>query len=263
MQLPTTDKSQLGAKMSTCDKIFFLHIPKTAGSAFNDIFKPCVPEARYFEHMESRRELFETVKGQDAPFFLSEHFAFETARSLIERTDVFSISIVREPIPHLLSHLKWVKYVGSPQYPNHETTPDQIMDLARLLVDVSLGDVVALEELLDSPAGRLLFDNLQVRYLATVTADTVTNVDLERARGNARRMSFVFALEDIDRAVTRLRWHFPRIVALERYNQTPIDERVDFHDPQIWNFYRERTVYDRALYEDVRMWSLANHLSPA
>ena len=209
------------------DKILFLHIPKTAGSSFNHVFKKIVPEDRYFEHMESRSAEIEPISRIVRPFFLSGHFTFEQVTQIIERRDVFSVSIVRYPAEQFVSHLNWVKYVGSPQFSNPGAIPDAIMSLAKPLFETPLSEVNRIAELIDTATGRKLFDNLQVRYLMSGQADDVGPAHVEAALKNIRRMSFVFPLAEVDRALAMLRQQFPKIGALQRLNEARIRDEFE------------------------------------
>ncbi|MCZ8543096.1 sulfotransferase family protein [Mesorhizobium qingshengii] len=245
------------------DKIFFLHIPKTAGSAFNHIFKPLFGPDRYFEHMESQPELFLSVQRDGRPFFMSGHVYFEAACPLIERSDVFTITILREPVAQLISHLKWVKYVGSPKYPDPNAIDAEILEFARELFRVPLSDIASVGDLLDRPLGLRLFDNLQVRYLSDPFVLRVGPEHAKRAIENIIKFKFVFVLEDMAIAHEMLSRKFPGIEDINLYNEAQIVDDVDFRNAEIGNFYLERTALDRQLYLSARSFSLRFHLLKA
>lgn len=233
-------------------KILFLHIPKTAGSSFNAIFKTAVPEGRHFEHLEGRRERLERISEDGLPYFVSGHLTFDSIRSYIEREDVYSITILRDPVDQLLSHLKWVKYVGSPQYPAPENVAAPILELARQLFRTPLHDIVTIERLIDLPIGRQLFDNLHVRYMTNAQMDRVDEPHLRRAFENVGKLSFVFVLEDMERALADLRLRIPRIGSIGFENAARINETVELSDRRLHGFFRDLTYYDQRLYDEVR-----------
>lgn len=234
-------------------KILFLHIPKTAGSSFNAIFKNAVPQGRHFEHLEGRGERLKGICEDGLPFFVSGHLTFDSMLTYIERPDVFSISILREPADQLLSHLKWVKYVGSPGYPHPQHVEASILQLARQLFETPLDDIVAVGRLIDSRVGRQLFDNLHVRYMTNARMDRVDESHLHNALENVLKLSFVFVLEDMEAALGLLRHHIPHITSIGFENAARSSETVDLTDSEIGRFFRERTCYDQKLHDAV--WS--------
>ncbi|MCA0048028.1 sulfotransferase family protein [Mesorhizobium sp. B283B1A] len=245
------------------DKIFFLHIPKTAGSAFNHIFKPLFGPDRYFEHMESQPELFLSVQQDCRPFFLSGHVYFEAACPLIERSDVFTVTILREPVAQLISHLKWVKYVGSPKYPDPNAIDAEILEFARELFQVPLNDTERIAGFLDRPLGLMLFDNLQVRYLSDPFVPRIGPVQRTKAENNIKKFDLLFTLDDMEKALENLANKFPGIGDINLYNSAKIEDEVDLGNVEIFEFYHRRTAFDRDLYSAAREFSLKFHLSAA
>lgn len=242
--------------MSTVDKIFFLHIPKTAGSAFNRMFKDAVPEGRYFEHMESRAHLVDAVVEDEQPLFLSGHFAFPFAEKLVARPDVYSITILRDPMAQLISHIKWVKAYGDPRYPGRKKTiPAAIVKIAEQLWDIPLNDVDAMEPILSSKTGRRLFDNLQTRYLSRASVDRVDAGQVRKAVENACLFNLAFALEDMDDAVDFLRGIFPGIGVIEKINEARLDENIDLANDNLRDFYQKYIEHDVALYKIIQKYS--------
>jgi hypothetical protein len=249
--------------MQKYDKVFFLHIPKTAGTSFNNMFKPLFSSDRYFDHMESRPELFKLVQNDDLPFFISGHLYFEYVRSLIERKDVFTITILREPISQLISHLKWVKYVGSPRYPDPAAIDPEILEFSRELFRVPLNDTARIAALLDHPVGLRLFDNLQVRYLSDPFVTRIGETQRRIAVKNIRKFKFLFTLDDMDVALKKLTRIFPGTDDINLCNVAQVEDEVDLENTRVVDFYRRRTVWDRELYSAARTFSLGFHLSDA
>ncbi|RWB74615.1 MAG: hypothetical protein EOQ50_15010 [Mesorhizobium sp.] len=249
--------------MQKYDKVFFLHIPKTAGTSFNSMFRPLFSSDRYFDHMESRPELFKSLQSDGFPFFISGHLNFEFARSLIERKDVFTITILREPISQLISHLKWVKYVGSPKYPDPAAIDPEILEFSRDLFQVPLNDTARIATLLDHPVGVRLFDNLQVRYLSDPVIPRIGKMQRRIAVKNIEKFKFLFTLDDMNLALKKLTQIFPGTNDITVCNVAQIEDEVDLEDPKVVDFYRRRTVWDRELYSAAREFSLRFHLSDA
>jgi hypothetical protein len=238
------------------DKIFFLHIPKTAGTAFNEIFKGAVPGGRFFQHMESRRSLFLEVIEDGGPFFASGHFMYRNFQNLVTREDIFSITILRNPVQQLISHLKWVKAYGNPDdTERRKTISENIAKLAIELWKTNLNDVNKLKKIFDRPIGKALFDNLQTRYLSSHTSDAVTKEVLDSALNNFKSFNFIFILDDIANANEFLSKKFDNIGNLTTSNVARIDESVDLSDKKVLDFYRLAVRFDAVLFTEVRKYS--------
>lgn len=243
------------------EKIFFMHIPKTAGSAFNNVFKPCVPEDRFFEHMESRKDLFESIQKDEQPYFISGHFTFNSVKELIENDEVFSITILRNPVEQLISHLKWVKAYGNPKVTaRRKLIPKPIAELSLKLWEISLNDVEKIETIMNTPVGQSLFDNLQTRYLTQSGADKVNADQVGQAVSNMKRFNCIFILDDIDLAIKRLRGIYPNISNMQKTNQSMVNEKIDLSNPRIKDFYRLAVTHDAHLFTEIRRYSRKRYI---
>jgi hypothetical protein len=238
------------------NKIYFMHIPKTAGSAFNSIFKSAVPVGRYFEHMESHGERFAEIKDDGEPFYASGHFTFAATEGLIRRPDVFSMTILRNPVEQLISHLKWVKAYGNPEDEARRAgLPSDIAQLSQDLWKISLNDVERLRNTIDRPVARRLFDNLQVRYMTSMDDDQVDDDRVMGALENFINFDFIFVLEDMDKAIGYIRKKFHSISDIKIENKAMLNEDVNLQDRDVLTFYRLAVRHDAKLYTKVRSYS--------
>jgi hypothetical protein len=241
------------------DKLFFLHIPKTAGTAFGRVLKASVPEDRFFEHMESRQELFWSVQRDGKPFFLSGHFYFNDTREIIDRSDVFSLTVLRKPSEQFISHLRWVKFVGSPNY--NGVIPPAMIDLARQLWQTPLSDVGAVGSIIDCEIGRRLFDNLHVQYLTKAMDRPVDKRHLQDAIVNLYSFDLVLTLERLNQLRWFLKMYFPDLRDITVTNVAPVNDQLDRHDPAVIDLIQKYTLYDQTLYNaaDRQALSRANN----
>ncbi len=232
------------------DKIFFLHIPKTAGTALSRVFRGAVPIDRYFEHMESRVPLFHEVTTDGEPFFVSGHFTYEVAQALIARDDVYALTVLRHPVQQLESHIKWVKAYGNPEDPERlEQIPQPIANLALQLWESDLNDVNDLEKVLESPLGHQLFDNLHVRYLTSAKVAKVGPSEAELACDHISMFDFFFVMDDLPAAIDRLKGRFSDVCELETVNPSMIDEHVQPENTQVMEYLLEKTKFDQVLFD--------------
>jgi hypothetical protein len=141
--------------------IVFMHIPKTAGSSVNRVFRDHFGPERVLEQCHLRPDLnfrsFEFVSGH------SDWFSLSTA----VKTRAYSFTFIREPVEHLLSHLAWVKALNrSDRQTDFDAHDVSIQAIARELSDVDLTDADAIDYYLTHAEGyaATLFKNAQARY---------------------------------------------------------------------------------------------------
>ncbi len=234
----------------SADKIFFLHIPKTAGTALSRVFRAAVPAERYFEHMESRVPLFHEVIADGEPFFVSGHFTYEVAQGLISRQDVYALTVLREPVRQLESHIKWVKAYGNPSDPERlQLIPPPIANLALQLWESDLNDVNDLEKVLESPLGHQLFDNLHVRYLTSAKVPKVSRIEAELACNHIRTLDLFFVVDDLPAAMEQIKARFSDICELENVNPSMIDENVQPENDAVMEYLLAKTKFDQVLFD--------------
>ncbi|MBK1623183.1 hypothetical protein [Afifella marina] len=262
--LPLSRSDVKNRQKKTIDKIFFLHIPKTAGSAFNLAFQQAVPAGRHFEHMESQRELFYSIISDGKPFYASGHFPFSRVRELVMRPDVFTITIFREPLKQLLSHLKWVKAYGRPDgEARRHLIPENIAELSLALWETDLNDVARLEPILTSPTAISLFDNTQTRYMTRSVAGRISEEQGRFSMGHLRHFDFFFVLDDMAAAHKKLTEKIPGLGSIPRTNEAMLSETIDLQDGKLRDFYETFVRFDRQLYDNARRRSRRRFLDLA
>ena len=165
------------------DKIFYLHIPKAAGSSLNSIIKekfekkPSLlrqifgftkkkPEC-VIEHIESiPRENYRDLN--DTYNFISGHIKLADIRNFFHLQNFLRITVLREPTSHLISHLTWVRNISSDEnkniFDNHNPI---IQDISLQLRNLDFTDPDQLSNFVTtmSEHGHRLFNNCQTRYL--------------------------------------------------------------------------------------------------
>ncbi|MEY4768119.1 MAG: hypothetical protein RL637_758, partial [Pseudomonadota bacterium] len=101
-------------------KIFFIHVGKTAGSAFNLFLQK---QFNGEDHCE--RYLIDEITEQlsnkthlEKLDYISAHLNLSVFLKNFAKQDYFVLTFLREPIAHLISHINWVMYIKeiSPQF---------------------------------------------------------------------------------------------------------------------------------------------------
>ena len=243
--------------------VFFMHIAKTAGSYFNDILLEKLGPMRVRTHIE-----------------LSIGGSAELRAALDEGVEVFSghvmnglwkgisgpvgrpfrkITIVREPIAHLASHLQWLDHYNRPDKKRDYLALDEAH---RRVVDrvgaIDLGSPAHLDRFLTemSPTEVRLFDNCQARYfLASGRRDLDSHrpLSLDDARALGREVAGFDAIarqDRLDMDIPRLgRAMGLRLTYVDRrVNTAGSERRVDTANPLVRQVLGKRTLLDQWLW---------------
>jgi|GEM_PF-1791781 hypothetical protein len=149
-------------------KTFFIHVAKTAGSSFNEFLKT------YFkgdDHCEKYRKNgqqtqfneIEKLRGFD---YVSGHLTYKEFKRDFKREDYFLVTLLRNPIHQVISHLNWVYHVGedvnSDFFKSH---PRHDQDIILSVRQRNLSDYREVIKALSEHKG--LFLNNQSRYFQT------------------------------------------------------------------------------------------------
>ncbi len=222
-----------------------MHIPKTAGSSICDMF--AFTFDRFLRDAQSQPGKGQALLDGDETFFVGGHFLFAAAQDYIRREDIFSFTVLRDPIQQVISHLKWVKAYGNP--PRADKRAEINPALAALAIElwnIPLDDVTRVKGVIDGPV-RPLFYNLQTHYFCAHEAN-----DVARAFSNLEQLSFYFTLEDISGATGYISRQVGHLEEQKITNTAMIDENVNLGDPEIRAGYCEMIELDIEFYERVR-----------
>lgn len=235
----------------------FLHIPKTAGSALTDTFCFAYPHFLRDAHLPDSN--WRNVVEGNENFFVSGHFSFSDVADAIARPDVFSFTVLRDPLEQVVSNIKWVKAYGDPARAAQRTEiSPSIAELAQQLWFVSLDDVNALSTLLEGARAQP-FRNVQTMLLSAGAGQGAgTGADLlDIAFANLQRFTLFFALEDIALGFDKMNRIVGPLEPLKHSNEAVLAERPDLTDQAIRGFYASLIDLDLRLYARVKQDSRA------
>lgn len=237
-------------------RIFFMHIAKAAGTALNAYLHDCFPNYDYCAHVEGDPNIFTKIERGEMPnnTIWSGHLEWRRADKLVYNPDVFSFFVVRNPVQHVLSHIKWVKAIADDRkfLLAHD---ESIQELAVALSQIELTDVDKMGRLIfeESRVARGLFDNCQLRYVAGHRPRRMEMDDFHRAAAQMLCFSAFSCVEDFP----KLQLFFERVCRfpkrkIPRINLNRSNEQVDLSDPAVSKFYGELVRLDAHLYTRVR-----------
>lgn len=190
------------------DKILFLHIPKTAGTSVNLMLSKGFQTNRIKLHAESERSSrYKDINWQNFDF-ISGHLLLRELTTLIPaHNNVLKITILRNPIQQLLSHINWVKYISndtnSKFFKNH---PDDIKDFSLKLREINFNKanevIFFLENMPD--IGHRLFNNCQTRYLMDKASIRISAADAQKAIDSLSFFDYVGTLENLENFIQKI-----------------------------------------------------------
>jgi hypothetical protein len=253
--------------MNETRRIFFMHIPKTAGSSINDWFGAVFGHGRCAFHLESRREILAQLNLDSYAHIqvATGHFTHPEIRANLSEKEWLVITCLRNPVEHLLSHLRWLKHIGDP---NAEIVRRQhspaIQALASQLHEIALSDVGGIERFIfdETSEARQVFDNCQVRYLLPRIDGVVGRQDVEHALRNLEKVDFVFTLEQAPTALPLVAQcvgvEEARKIQFPHSNPARLREDVDLTNPTVLDFYRWLVRFDASVF--LRAKEIGNEL---
>ena len=235
--------------------VFFMHIPKTAGTTFNATVEPLFRETDVAIHIESRPE----IKWHDLAEkqYVSGHLTLDKICALYGGHDLPRlVSIIRHPLPHLHSHFAWVKGLGVKKVQSlYDDHPECIRVLSDRFNQIDLNDQNLLHDVVNNLKGFELefFDNLQTRYFLDYPVERVQQRDLERALENVEKFDLVGTTEQFPDFLTE----FLKMSGInyqperKRRNSSILKPLFDIEDPEVQKIIDPLIRFDLLLYQKI------------
>jgi len=235
--------------------IFFMHIPKTAGTSFNAFARHCFAGDEYFTHIErlspqQRRQVLPRAR------YLAGHLPWREVIELLEPAHYDLYALLREPIAHLHSHLNYVRRVHTDAV--HEQNfryqhNDTIKAMGARLAAVEYFDEHQLQRFVAELSGYQcdFFDNVQTRYFLDYRPERVTEADYRQAVKTIERFKAIGLTEHYD----HFRDRFCRDLGLPVQQQNTRSNRsqryhlFDRDSPGIRTIIEPLVCFDRQLYD--------------
>lgn len=242
-------------------RMFLVHIPKTAGSSVNAFMEDCLGQRACASHIEGHPEWqFGTGPDIEDKVFLSGHVRLYDLRQKLILRNTLVATMLRDPIDQIISHIAWVRRLADPdeeeRFYQHDT---EIQHLATCLAELDLGSPVHLKKWASdlTDVGQSLFDNCQVRYLNDrEPTDRVTQRDLQVAIENLQVFDLVGRSDRVPSFLTMV----AEKMGVERFSASDVNVRenisetkygLDCRDPGIREALESLIEFDQVLYAKV------------
>ena len=265
------DETPLNNTISTATvaerPIFFMHIAKTAGSFLNARFKKALGGKAIATHIENSIGDGETLtkKLDSGVRFFSGHVMYPHWTDIAgPRADDFcKVTILRDPVEHLASHIQWLDHYNNPEYYNEYK---QLDEAHRRLIDrigaVDITEIGQLDAFLSGLSGLAvrLFDNCQARYFVASgrkSLDTIQPLALSDrfavAKAAASFEAVIFQ-DDLESGLAQVSsaTGVELKASEKRVNPALSERRIDTSNPIVRQILSRCTLVDQWLYRHMR-----------
>jgi hypothetical protein len=248
-----------GGATATPRTLFMIHIPKTAGETINHLLTETLGKERVRTHVESTLGFLTQLHSIPPEVrYISGHHRLPDVLAHIFRPKWYLFLTLRNPVEHLVSHLKWMKSLGAPDAKAIRSEHDSIVqEMASRLWEINLNDIAVVHRFINEEFedAKQYFDNSQVRYLISyrnVLVDQEDATEAVSALCNLDYVGFTETLSDTCAAIAHALGMNANFRSIPHRNRSPLDEIVNLSDSAIRDFYREAVRLDAFLYTAAR-----------
>ncbi len=234
--------------------IFFMHIPKTAGTSFNNHVHSWFGHGRWHSHIEVLPES-EQAALLSEPQYVAGHLPFHRLHRLgIELDGIDLHTIFRDPLRQVHSHLAWIKGIGADaDAAFFHAHPPVVRELALSLQSEKLDNADGLAAFSARIDGFQcdFFDNIQVRYLLDHRPERVGEDDLANALASLDRFKTFGVTERYQEYLAECAAFYGRrhIAQQTRHNPSRVAPMFDMDDPAIRAALQPLITHDQVLYD--------------
>ena len=238
--------------------LFFMHIPKSAGTSFNNYAKKYFGFNKTLTHIESLspKEQSSLTESYD---YLAGHITLQHIPKVLggfEKLDLHSI--VRNPLNQVHSHLAWIKGIALDQSSDfYQAHHDVVRKMGKDLNTNNVFDTQSLQLFVDNLDGFQIdfFDNIQTRYFLDYRPDRVAQRDLDNAVSNLKLFSTIGMMEYLDDYLKCFcqYYNMPYEPISSIHNLSKVSPVFDINNPMNQKIVKPLIQYDQKLYDAIKM----------
>lgn len=237
-------------------KLFYFHVPKTAGSSLNQFLASKFNNT--LTHIESQRPILSKAFCDNFDF-LSGHVDFTEMDKRIDLDEWITFATFRQPLEYTVSHLKWIrKLADEGQEVRLKSHGNLIQRVALKMRDYDFSDANQISDFIKWLISIycLYFHNTQARHMH-VTMDydyaDISDQQLEKAINNMQSINFVGVqdrLEDYLKIIGyEFGWQFDK---QPRLNVNNADYGFNLDDPDTREALLPLYRQDLILYQEAK-----------
>jgi hypothetical protein len=233
--------------------LFFMHIPKTAGTSFNNYIRQYFGFGKSHTHIQTTPLQEQQSMARESDF-LSGHITFEHIDTIyIDRPNIDRHTIVRDPLKQLHSHIAWVKGIaldqGSEFFKKHNAL---VQKMGQDLFQTNLSEPGNLKQLVENLDGFQIdfFDNIQTRYFLGYRPERVGQPDCDNAIGNISKFATIGLTEKFGAYVGEFcdYYDIQQKPVTSVHNPSKVAPLFDVLNPEIRDILSPLVCYDLQLY---------------
>lgn len=238
------------------NKIFFMHIPKTAGTSFNSFARSLYKPDEILTHIEAYdHATFHDIASNYQ--FISGHLRMDSVHTYFSGSNFQLYTLVREPYAQLHSHLNWLRGIGAnPESDFYKAHHGLFKDLADQFGDKASLTNETLQTIVDNISGVLakLLDNNQSRHFLSSDPESIHKSHWEEIQDNLK----LFTLAGTTKEYTQFREDFCCMNSFAKPEQTtPLNTSkysplYNYNDPKIQEIVHPLVFMDLQLYTQVQ-----------
>lgn len=239
-------------------RLLFMHIAKAAGSSVNRFLASHYADGSYLLHIESEATWRDDPGSLQKFDLLSGHVGLFALKRRLGEGRYRLLTVVREPMAQLTSHLAWVRRLSDPgEEHRFDRHPEYVQKFSRKLAGLDFTNAADLLQLTASltDGERQLVDNCQVRYFTRVEdGASVTAEDLVAAQGATAEFYRIGLAEDLEAFLSAIAGDFgwPAPERAARDNVTRDFYGLEGGGPEIRAALQPLLRYDTQLYDFIR-----------
>lgn len=244
-------KDSIPSKKILNGKIFYQHIAKAGGTSINNYFSNVYAIDQVQTHIESLDVDNDSDRLKELKF-ISGHMRFFQANRILDLKNHYCISMIRHPLDHLVSHLKWVLKVSEDMHSAFfKRHPENIKALSLKIrsTDWKNFNEVNIFFQMDNLTVLNLFNNCQTRYFLSHNFGELKEKDFKEAIRCMDNFDLIGKLEYEDVFMQELSNDIKQdYKPLEKLNNNDSESFIDLSNPQIVNLLIAQIQYDIKLY---------------
>lgn len=229
-------------------KIFFIHVPKTAGSSFNTFLAKHFSGRNHCEaYLAPDQMTMLNLSELKILDYISGHLKLDTFFwNNFSKEEYFLLAFLREPVEHLISHINWVMHIHDISADFFNGHPKVIQQMSLELRSLNLYDTDSFVSSLQKYQG--LFKNTQSKFFVTKPED-ITNDSVVEQVSKLDMIGFTELYEESLRKFINLN-NLGVEPEIHKVNQNPCYriQKDILENDSIYNFIREYNAIDDAVY---------------